>query len=113
MREYELKRGQSKKIEGEQLSSLMTEVFGACEKRGDAYVTKYGALSSISVQMKDAKTLVVDTVSDKSASTEVAGETIKRFNTFLERVTGFTTKQRAKRAQEALKKAAGVPGEKP
>jgi hypothetical protein len=113
MREYEIKRGHSKKIEGEQLPALMREVFGACEKRGDAYVTKYGALANISVQVKDAKTLIIDTLSDTTASNEAAGETIKRFNTFLERVTGFTTKQRAKRAQEALKKAAGVPDVKP
>jgi hypothetical protein len=40
---------------------------------------------------------------DPTVPDDVAGSTIKAFNTFLERVTGYTAKERGKRAQKKAK----------
>jgi len=46
--------------------------------------------------------VTVDTVSRKDADEATILDTNRRFRTFLDRVTGFTSKERVKRAKKAV-----------
>jgi hypothetical protein len=98
--EYELKRGKYKDLEGEGLKNIIEEVFGTVTREGDLYVTSYGALKRLEAKLVGKSALHVSTESDTSVPEEVGVETIKRFNQFLERATGYTAKERRNRLQK-------------
>ncbi len=56
----------------------------------------------------EGKNLLVETVTQAGASPEDQARTIKAYNQFLELATGFTAKERAKKAQAAAKKGASA-----
>jgi hypothetical protein len=98
--EYELKKGKYEELEGEGLKSIMEEVFGTVTREGDLYVTSYGALKRLEAKLVGKSALYVSTESDTSVQEAVGVETIKRFNQFLERATGYTAKERKNRLQK-------------
>lgn len=98
MRNYEIKKGHVKEIEGGKLRAIVEAVFGECKTEDDRLVTSFGALRKLSV-WTDGKSLFVDTEMDPEVSQEVATETIKFYNRFLERATGFSFAERRKRLQ--------------
>jgi len=81
----------------------LKECFGAEVREKDGhYMISYGALKQMEISLgPGGKTLVVDTESDTSAPDEVIIDTNKRFRTYLERVTGFSAKERLKKAKKA------------
>ena len=97
MQEYEVRRGQAENVAPDKLKAAMQDIFGNVEEKDGKLVTNFGALKPLSA-WACKKNLCVDTVPD-----DVAGSTIKAFNTFLERVTGYTAKERGKRAQKKVK----------
>ncbi|HOO04384.1 MAG: DUF5611 family protein [Methanomassiliicoccales archaeon] len=101
--EYDIKKGNCGNLEGDGLRRLMEAAFGSVTEEGDAYVSSYGAMGRIEVRMKGRTKLDISTVTDKNASPEVAADTIKRWNDFLERATGFTSKERRNRLQKKAK----------
>jgi hypothetical protein len=103
MREYELKRGVAKDLEGDGLQKIATEAFGGADTEGHRIIVSFGAIEKM-VAWTDGKKLFVDTTMKTGAPDETATQTIKAFNAFLERATGYTAKERSKRAQEAAKK---------
>lgn len=105
MRDYELKRGVVKSLEGNGLRKIAAEVFGAATNDGGKIVVSYGALERM-VVWTDGKRLFLETTMKSGVPDSVATNTIKAFNAFLERATGYTAKERGKRAQQAAKKGA-------
>lgn len=101
--EYEIKKGHYSEIEGEGLKNILNEVFGEVAHEGDLFVSSYGALTRIESKILDKTSLLVKTQTDPGVPGEVASETIRRFNFFLERATGFTSKQRRDRLQKKAK----------
>jgi hypothetical protein len=102
MQEYQVKRTSQKSLPGTMVDQLK-ECFGAevTEKDGH-YRISYGALKMMEVSLgPGGKTLVVDTDSDTGAPDEVIIDTNKRFRTYLEQVTGFSAKERLKKAKKA------------
>jgi hypothetical protein len=73
---------------------------GATE--GDAVVASYGAISRISAKAA-GRELSIDVTMNPKVPEDVAAETIRRYNLFLEAVTGYSSKERARR----LRKSAG------
>jgi len=102
MQEYEIKRGSQDNLKTENLRSVMTELFGGVAEKDGKLVSSYGALKQLTV-WPGKKTLFVDTQMDPSVPNDVAASTIKAYNTFLERVTGLTAKERGKKAQKKAK----------
>ncbi|MBP1929390.1 hypothetical protein J2741_001937 [Methanolinea mesophila] len=101
MQEYQVKRTSIKTLPVAMVDQLK-ECFGAevTEKDGH-YRIGYGALTRMEVSLgPGGKTLVVDTESDTGASDETIIDTNKRFRVYLERVTGFTAKERLKKAKK-------------
>jgi len=100
---YEFKRG-FKKNARERVISALKECFGAVvTPLDDEYVLSYGALKTMTVRIGDQ--LLVDTESISDVSDEIMADTNRRFRDFLERATGYTAKQRAKKAQDAAKRS--------
>ena len=108
MQTLDIKRGHWKKVN---LEELMNEHFGSYTTEespdGTWYVGSGPAMKSFKLCMKDKSSLLLDIEEDRSASMDEARDAIRLKNQILEAATGFTAKQRAKRAQEAAKKAAG------
>jgi hypothetical protein len=105
MQEYPIKRGLTKDLE----SRIVTELkncFGVdAGKTPKGYRIASGALKRLDVAITpEGKSVIIDTESDINASDESILDTNKRFRRFLDAVTGFSTKERVKRAKS-------VPGE--
>ena len=102
MQEYTIKRGFTKLLAMNMVDKL-TEHFG-CEpvQDGDVYRVSYGALEKLEVSLGlEGKTLRVSTVSKKGIDDdEVILDTNRRFRKYLEEVTGYTTKERTKKAKK-------------
>ncbi|MEK6984803.1 MAG: DUF5611 family protein [Candidatus Thermoplasmatota archaeon] len=113
MQSYPVKPGQAAKVN---LADSFDASFDSHKKEGDWLVGSYGSMPSIKVRYEGKKELQVDTVTDKSfalkvaagdkAALAVAMDTQRRWNEFLEGVTGYDAKTRGKKAQEAAKKSA-------
>ncbi len=102
MQAYELKRGQAKVVQGDGLRQLATEIFGSVATVGDRVVVSYGALERFEA-WTDGKSLFVDTSMKPGAPDDTATDTIRAYNGFLARATGFTSKQRRDRLQKKAK----------
>lgn len=103
MREYEIRRGSAKNLEGDGLRNIAADVFGEAGADGARVSVVFGALEKL-VAWTDGRRLFVDTTMKTDVPDHIATNTIKAYNTFLERATGFTAKERGKRAQAAAKK---------
>ena len=101
-----MKRGHWKNVD---LDALFAQHFGTFKKEkgpdGTWYVASGPALKVFRLCMKDKTAMVLDIEEDKGASMDDAMKAIRIKNTLLEAATGYTAKQRAKKAQEAVKKA--------
>jgi len=102
MRDYDLKRGIGRVLEGDGLRKIASDIFGAATTDGGKIVVSFGALERM-VVWSDGKRLFVETEMKPGVPDDVATNTIKAFNRFLEKATGYTAKERSKRAQKAAK----------
>lgn len=102
MRSYELRRGHGKNLEGDGLRAIAAETFGSAVAEGDKVVVAFGAIEKLTT-WTDGKRLFVDMSMKADVPDAVATDTITRNNRFLEAATGYTAKERAKKAQQAAK----------
>lgn len=86
------------------LTELCRTCFDAGEADGQAVSVAWGAIARLKT-WPEKKGLAVEVTMDPKVTPEVAGETVRRYNRFLEAATGFSSKERAKR----LRKSAGTP----
>ncbi|MBU0623306.1 MAG: DUF5611 family protein [Candidatus Thermoplasmatota archaeon] len=103
MQEYEVRRGHQENIEPEKLRAHMKEVFGNVEERDGKLVSSSGALKEIVAWQSRKNVLCIDMKMDTTVEDDVARDTIKAYNAFLERATGLTSKERGKRMQKKAK----------
>ena len=99
--DYSFKRGF--KPDMDRIKAVLEEEFPSVREEDEKLVTNYGALKSIVVWI-EGKKMVVVTESDPDAGDELILETNKRFRTFLEKATGYTAKQRMKKAKQEAQK---------
>lgn len=100
MNEYDIKRGHFEKIEGDKLEHLMKEAFGDVKKKDDKLISSFGALEHIMVWPNGKKSLCVETKMNTKVDDKTATETIRQYNFFLEKATGFSAKDRRKKANK-------------
>jgi len=100
MQEYPIKRGLTKDLDARIVVELKN-CFGIDpEKTAIGYRIKLGALKRLDVTVgTDGKSVIIDTESDLSASDDVILDTNKRFRKYLDVITGFSSKERVKRAK--------------
>ena len=109
MRDYELKRGHWKNIDGEKLLHLMQDIFGETGKEGAGFVVKdYGAIVRLYAEQLGKTHVRVDSTLNAKVPNDEAQKTLRAYNDFLELATGYTAKERSKRAQAEAKKAGDV-----
>jgi hypothetical protein len=102
IQEYAFKRG-FKKEAHKHIVEALKACFGAdVNARDEEYVLSYGALRKMTIRVSD--TLLVETESRKDVPDALMIDTNARFRCFLEKATGYTSKQRGKKAQEAVKR---------
>ncbi|PTD94322.1 hypothetical protein C9439_03235 [archaeon SCG-AAA382B04] len=103
-RVFSAKRGNY--IEREKIEDSLEDVFGEYQKDGDIYTIKnYKAFEEMKVELienknKKNKMRVNTTASMEKA--DMALETKKDLNEFLEEVTGYTAKERRKRMKNEV-----------
>lgn len=102
MQTYPVKRGHAKKTD---LKQIMEESFGSVDESDDWLTASFGAFKTIKAKYDGLTKLDVDTNQDRNVDMETGQKTIKAWNEFLETATGYTSKQRGKKMQEAAKKA--------
>jgi hypothetical protein len=105
MKEFDIKKGLGKNLEGDLLGKLMKEVFGNVSKDGDAFVSSYGVLTKIEVKQLSSVLLRLDTVSGTPKDDAQIMDSKRKLNEFLEKATGFNAKARMKREQDKAKKS--------
>ncbi len=103
MEEMDVKRGLGSNIEGDKLGDLMKEIFGNVEKEGDWFVSNYGAMQPIRTKLSTKSSLAMEITTVSVPDDEVLG-TMRKRNAFLEKATGFNSKQRLKRLKDKAKK---------
>lgn len=101
--DYDIKKGNYGNLEGDGLRNMMEAAFGSAKMEGEVCVSSYGAMTRIEVRVKSKTLLDINTLTNKDASVDTASETIKKWNAFLEQVTGFTSKERRNRLQKKAK----------
>lgn len=106
MQAFDIKRGHFKNIADEKLKDLVVDIFGEAEESEGKIRTSFGALQKL-VVWTDGKTLFVDTEMQKGVDDATALKTIRLYNTFMEKATGLTSKQRRDRTQKKAKKGKG------
>jgi len=100
MQEYPIKRGLTKDLETRAIAELKACFGVEPTKIEKGYRITFGALKRLDViPGAGGKTVVIDTESDLSSTDAMIIDTNKRFRKFLDAVTGFSTKERVKRAK--------------
>ena len=74
------------------------------ERAADSVTARYGAIDSLTARPGKGE-LVIELRMNPQVPNDVAAETIRRYNRFLETLTGYSAKERAKKAQKAAKGA--------
>lgn len=79
----------------------LKECFGAEPEHVDGhYLITYGALKILDVSLgAGGKSIIIRTESDLTVSDEAILDTNKRFRKYLDNVTGYSTKERVKKAK--------------
>jgi hypothetical protein len=100
MQEYPIKRGLTKDLETRAVAELKNCFGRDAEKTAKGYRVSFGALKRLDVTVgAGSKSVIIDTESDMTVNDDMIMDTNKRFRKFLDAVTGFSTKERVKRAK--------------
>lgn len=100
MQEYPIKRGLTKDLEARTVAELKNCFGKDPGKIQNGYRIASGALKRLDVTFgPGGKSVIIDTESDMSVSDEIIIDTNRRFRKLLDAVTGFSTKERVKRAK--------------
>ena len=100
MQKYPVRATQRKNLSLPALEEVLRDCFGEARTEGDVVVASYGAISRIAVR-PEGRELLVDPTMNPQVAEDVARETIRRYNQFLETATGFSAKERAKRLRKS------------
>jgi len=100
MQEYPIKRGLTKDLDARIVVELKNCFGVEPEKTANGYRIKSGALKRLDVTAgAGGKSVIIDTESDMSVNDDTIIDTNKRFRKYLDAITGFSTKERVKRAK--------------
>jgi hypothetical protein len=100
MQEYPVKRGFSKNLSVTMVEQLK-ECFGVEPKNRDGhYQISYGALKVLDASLgAEGKSVIIRTESDLTVSDETILDTNRKFRKYLDAITGYSTKERVKKAK--------------
>jgi len=99
---YPVRPTHRKNLELAVIGAIARKHFATAEVRPADVRASFGALEEL-LARPDGKALAVEVRMNPKVDTTVAAETVGRYNRFLEELTGYSSKERAKR----LRKSAG------
>jgi hypothetical protein len=102
VQKYPVRPSHRANLVADRLLALCQLAFDSAETSEGRTRARYGAISSL-VTWGEGRDLAVELTMDPKVGVDIAAETIKRYNRFLEEATGYSAKERAKR----LRKSAG------
>ena len=82
------------------LAEIAKTHFGTAQVDGDTVLSSFGAISRISARAA-GRELAVEVTMNPKVTEDIAAETIRRYNQFLEAATGYSAKERAKRLRKS------------
>jgi hypothetical protein len=100
MHEYDIKKTHQKNIDLGKLENIIRENFGAVKNENGKLIASFGGLAELTTWLVGNGKLAVETKMNPKVSEEIAADTVKRYNAFLFAATGFTAKERAKKAKK-------------
>ncbi len=106
MQQYPVKSRNHPPLTPERIEAVSRELFEQVSRNGAQVQAAYGAIAQLRSWV-EGKELAVDLTMNPKVEPTIQGETIRRYNRFLEELTGFSAKERAKR----MRKSAGSSGE--
>ena len=102
MQRYPVRATHRRNLDATALAALATDYFEGIEREGESVRMRWGAIDRLEVR-GDRRDLLVDLTMNPKVPEDVQRETISRYNRFLEAVTGYSAKERARK----LRKSAG------
>lgn len=100
MQRYPVRRDHVAHLTLNELVAHAKAAFGSAEQDGTFVSAKFGALEELRARSV-GKELEVETRMNPKVPVEVAADTVRRYNQFLEAATGYTAKERAKRLRKS------------
>lgn len=100
MQTYPVRASHRTSLTAPALVEIVKTHFGDARVDGDAVVSSFGAISRISARPA-GRELAIEVTMNPKVPEDVAAETIRRYNQFLEAATGFSAKERAKRLRKS------------
>jgi hypothetical protein len=103
MQEFPVKKTHVATFRSDMVTAL-TDIFGIHPQEQEGkFVISYGAIDRLTVwACEGAKSLCVESVSRTDASDAVILDTNRRFREYLEKVTGYTARERVKLAKKKV-----------
>ncbi|MBN1390291.1 MAG: DUF5611 family protein [Candidatus Thermoplasmatota archaeon] len=102
MEKLDIRRGYFAKVEGDGLFELMKEIFGNCKEDEGWYRSDYGAMRPISIKVLSRSELAME-INTADIPEDQVLDTMRKRNIFLEKATGYTSKERLKKLKEKAK----------
>lgn len=103
MQTYPVRASHRGNLDPAALERILGTHLESVARAGSDVTASYGAIVRLAAHA-DGKSLAIDVTTNPKVPADVAAETVRRYNRFLEEATGFTAKERAKR----LRKSAGA-----
>jgi hypothetical protein len=100
VQKYPVRTSHRARLAPAELLPTARAAFETAEVDSGVVVAKFGAIVRLTAQA-EGKELRVEVTMDPKVTPEVAAETVRRYNTFLEAATGFSSKERAKRLRKS------------
>ncbi len=101
VQEYEIKRKLKSGTTLKTIAEAMQKEFGRSEEKDGHVLTSFGALKRLECWLGEKGRLCLETESNTDVSNDIASDTIARYNRFLENTTGYTSKERRKKAMKS------------
>ncbi len=102
MQSYPVRATHRRNLDLAAIGAIARQHFESVEIDGTAVRARYGAIDRLSVR-PDGRALAIEVRTNPQVEEAVARESIARYNRFLQEVTGYSAKERARR----LRKSAG------
>jgi len=96
---YPVRTSHRKNLELGAIAAIAKNHFTTVTVGPAAVEASFGAIEQLSAR-PDGKALSIDVRTNPKVDVEVARESVARYNRFLEEVTGFSAKERAKRLRK-------------
>ncbi|MFI5418448.1 MAG: DUF5611 family protein [Candidatus Lutacidiplasmatales archaeon] len=105
MQNYPVRPSHRANLTPENLERIARNHFTEVTSSEGLVTAKYGALDRLAAKAA-GRELSIEVAMNPKVAIEVAQETIRRYNRFLEETTGYSTKERARRLKKAVTGAA-------